>query len=70
MDAAVPISPHRMVLMLNIRLQLQELQQHEHTHDGSHDRTFAVRPIALTHVLSYDHLTTRAMLSLHRTTLT
>ena len=27
MDAAVPIPPHRMVRMLNIRLQLQELQQ-------------------------------------------
>lgn len=27
MDAAVPIPPQRMVRMLNIRLQLQELQQ-------------------------------------------
>ena len=30
---------------------------------------FAVRPIALTHVPSSYHLTTRTMLSLHRTTL-
>ncbi len=29
------------------------------------DRTFAVRPIALTHVPSSDHRTTRTMLSLH-----
>ncbi len=42
---------------------------YEHTHDGSHDRTFAVRPITLTHAPSSDHLTTRTMLSLHRTTL-
>ncbi len=41
----------------------------EHAHDGSHDRTFTVRPMALTHVPSSDHLTTRTMLSLHRTTL-
>ena len=33
---------------------------YEHTHDGSHDRTFTIRPIILT---------TRTMLSLHRTTL-
>ncbi len=41
----------------------------EHTLDGSHDRTFAVRSITLTHAPSSDHLTTRTMLSLHRTTL-
>ncbi len=38
----------------------------EHTHDGSQ---FGVRPITLTHAPSSDHLTTRTMLSLHRTTL-
>ena len=39
------------------------------THDGSHDRTFVVSPIAVTHVPSSDHLTNRTMLSLHGTTL-
>ncbi len=38
-------------------------------HDGSHDRTFAIRPITLTYAPSSDHLITRAMLSLHCTTL-
>ncbi len=38
-------------------------------HGGSHDRLFAVRPIALTHAPSSDHLTTRTMLSLHHATL-
>ena len=41
----------------------------EHTHDGSRDPTFAVCPIALTHVPSSDHLTTGTMLALHRTIL-
>ena len=41
----------------------------EHTHDGSHDLTFVVRPITLTHVPLSDHLTSLTMLSLHRTTL-
>ncbi len=40
----------------------------EHTHDGSHDRTFTIRPIILKHGPSKDHLITRTMLSLHRTT--
>ena len=41
----------------------------EHTHNGSHDRMFALLPIALMHVPLSDHLTTRTMLSLVRTTL-
>ncbi len=41
----------------------------DHTHDGSHDRAFTVHPIALTYVPSFDHLTTRTTLSLHRTIL-
>ncbi len=72
MDAAEPIPPHGMVHMLNIRLFLQPLPPKltcEHMHGGSHDRTFAVLPIALTHMPSSDHLTTRKMLSLHRTKL-
>ncbi len=42
---------------------------YEHTHDGSYDRTFTIRPIILTHGPSTDHLITRTILSLHRTTL-
>ncbi len=48
-------------------------QAHLRAHAGwlacAHDRTFAIRPIALTHFPSPDHLTTRTRLSLHRTTL-
>ncbi len=38
-------------------------------HDDSHDCTFTIRPITLTHAPSSDHLITRTMLSLRRTTL-
>ncbi len=71
MDAAVRISPHGMVHILNIKLQLLRTPKltYEHTHDGSHDRTFTILPIILTHGPSTDHLITRTMLSLHRTTL-
>ncbi len=41
----------------------------EHTHDGSQDRTFTIRPITLMRAPSSDHLITRTMLSLRRTTL-
>ncbi len=70
MDAAVPIPPRGMVHILDINLQLLPPKlTYEHTHDGSHDRTFTIRPIILTHGQSTDHLITRTMLSIHRTTL-
>ncbi len=39
------------------------------TCDGSHDRTFTIRSVTLTHAPSSDHLITRTILSLYRTTL-
>ena len=42
---------------------------YEHTHECSHVRTFTIRPIISTHRPRTDHLITRTMLSLQRTTL-
>ncbi len=71
MDAAVPIPPHGMVHMLNIKLQLLPPNSCTSTRTMArdHDRTFTIRPITLTHTPSTDHLITRTMMSLHRTTL-
>ena len=69
MDAAVPIPPHGMVHMLNIRLQLLPPSSRASTHTMAHIiGTFAVRRITLTNAPSSDHLTNRTILSLHRTT--
>ncbi len=64
------IPPHRMVQYAEYQTTLlPHTLTYEHTHDGFHDRMFIIRPIILTHGPSTNHLITRTMLSLHRTTL-
>ena len=44
-------------------------ESHEHSYDRTQDRTSAARPIAMAHIQSCDHMTTRAILSHYLATL-